>query len=88
MQNSICKACGGDLHREGNYDVCKFCGNKWVIDAADDVHVVDRANAWAALRDNDFERAIELFENILLKEPKSHEAYWGMALSLHGGIGC
>ena len=86
MENIKCNACGGELNRVGNYNVCKFCGNKWIIDAGDDVHVVDRANAWAALRDNDFERAVELFENIIMKDPESHEAYWGMALSLHGII--
>ena len=86
MENISCKACGGELNRIGNYNVCRFCGNKWIIDENNDVHVVDRALAWAALRDNDFEHAVELFENILLKEPESHEAYWGMALALNGII--
>ena len=81
MQTNVCKSCGGDLERIGNYYVCRFCGNKWMIDADNDVHVIDRANAWSALRDCDFERAVELFENIIFKEPENHEAYWGMALA-------
>ena len=84
MQLDRCKSCGGDLERIGNYYVCKFCGSKWMIDADNDVHVIDRANAWSALRDCDFERAIELFENIIFKEPENHEAYWGRALASAG----
>lgn len=86
MNQEICRSCGGILTREGNYYVCKFCGNKWTIDAADDVHVVDRANAWSALRDCDFERSVELFENIIYKEPDNHESYWGRALASSGII--
>ena len=84
MQIDRCKSCGGDLERVGNSYVCRFCGSKWVIDADQDVHVIDRANAWSALRDCDFERATELFENIIFKEPQNHEAYWGRALANAG----
>ena len=58
MQIDRCKSCGGDLERVGNSYVCRFCGSKWVIDADQDVHVIDRANAWSALRDCDFERRL------------------------------
>jgi len=84
MQNNVCKSCGGDIRREGNCYVCRFCGSRWTIDADSDVHVIDRANAWSALRDCDFERAGELFENIIYKEPENHEAYWGRALANAG----
>ena len=84
MHLDTCKSCGGSLERIGNYYVCKFCGSKWTIDANQDVHVIDRANAWSALRDCDFERAGELFENIIYKEPENHEAYWGRALANAG----
>lgn len=84
MQTNTCKTCGGTLVREGNYYVCQCCLNKWIIDVADDVHAVQRANAWEALRQNDFEKAIELFENIILKDKKNHEAYWGRALASNG----
>ena len=86
MINEVCKSCGGTLNREGNYYVCKFCGNRWMIDADSDVHVIDRANAWMALRNCDFEKASEAFEYILEKEPNDHEAYWGRALSNAGII--
>ena len=84
MQANLCKTCGGDLHRVGNHYICQACGNRWSVDAADDVHVVDRANAWAALRDGNFDHAAELFEIIHEKEPKDHEAFWGLALACAG----
>ena len=86
MYLNECKSCGGELERRGNHYYCLHCGNKWMIDAESDVHTIDRANAWAALRDCDFEKSVELFENILLKEPNNHEAYWGRALANAGII--
>ena len=81
---TVCKTCGGPVNRVGNYYICEYCRNKWEIDSGNDVHAVDRANAWSALRDGDFEKAAELFENIIVKEVKNHEAYWGRALALAG----
>ena len=85
MELKACKTCGGTLVRKGNYQVCEYCGNRWEIDVANDIHAVERANAWEALREGDFEKAAELFENILMKDEKDHEAHWGCALAL-GGI--
>lgn len=82
--NDVCKACGGSVIRKGNTFVCEWCGNRWTADASDDVHAVDRAEAWRALRKNDFEKAAASFEDILEKEPWNHEAYWGRALALNG----
>lgn len=84
MDMNLCRTCGGSLKRVGNYYVCEYCRNKWEIASGNDVHAVDRANAWSALRDGDFEKAAELFENIIVKEAKNHEAYWGRALALAG----
>lgn len=81
MENIRCKTCGGTVSRLNNSYVCDFCHNRWIVDAADDIQAVDRANAWAALRDGDFEKASQLFENIIIKDPQGHEAYWGRALS-------
>ena len=55
-----------------------------MIDSGNDVHAVERANAWEALRNNDFEKAAELFENIIVKDGSNHEAFWGRALALNG----
>jgi hypothetical protein len=82
---NVCKTCGGPVNRVGNYYICEYCRNKWEIDSGNDIHAVERANAWAALRDGDFEKASQLFEEIILKDGNSHEGYWGRALAL-GGI--
>ncbi len=79
-----CQTCGGPLVRSGNYYICEYCRHKWEIDSADDIHAVHRANAWEALRNGDFEKAAELFEEIIIKESKNYEAYWGRALALSG----
>lgn len=81
---NVCKTCGGSIERIRNYYICEYCGNKWEIDSSNDIHAVERANAWAALRDGNFEKATELFDNIIIKENQNHEAYWGRALALAG----
>ena len=86
MELNRCKTCGGSLERQGNYFVCDSCGNKWEIDRAEDSTAVDRANAWNALRDGDFDSAAELFEEIISKDKDNHEAYWGRALATNGII--
>ncbi len=87
MEILTCKTCGAiGLERVGNYYVCKHCGNKWIVDVAEDVNAVQRANAWEALRVGDFEKATVLFEELLLKDGLSHEAYWGRALATNGII--
>ena len=55
---TMCNSCGGSVVREGNYYVCEYCGNRWEIDSGNDIHAVDRANAWSALRDGDFEKLL------------------------------
>ena len=81
MERKLCNSCGGQLNREGLYFVCPFCGNRWLADVADDVNAVARANAWEALRKSDFEKATELFEEIILKDKKDYESFWGLALA-------
>ncbi len=83
LKQIVCKSCGQPLVRQGNNYTCNYCGNVWVADLADDIHAVQRANAWEALRVGDFEKATELFDDILLKNNNDHEAYWGKALSLN-----
>ena len=84
MSINQCPTCRGVLERRGNYNFCLHCGNTWIIDVSNDIHAVSRANAWESLREGDFEKAIERFENILAKDEKNHEAYWGRALATNG----
>ncbi len=77
----ICSGCGGSLIREGNYLVCEYCHRKELIDVSDDLHAVARANAWEALRKSDFDKATELFEELVIKNPKDYDSNWGLALA-------
>lgn len=86
MTLNKCKMCGGDLVREGGFFLCDHCGSKWEVDRADDANAVDFANAWIAVREGDFQRATELFEELIVKKPESHEAYWGRAIARNGII--
>ena len=81
MFDNVCRACGGALIREGNYLVCEYCQRKELIDVSDDIHAVARANAWEALRKSDFEKATELFEELIVKNDKDYDSQWGLALA-------
>ena len=81
MFEKVCRACGGALVREGNYFVCEYCQRKELIDASDDIHAVARANAWEALRKSDFEKATELFEELVVKNNGDYDSHWGLALA-------
>ena len=84
LKQILCKVCGGAIdQRQGNKYVCPYCNNTFFIDLDDNIHAVMRANAWEALRVGDFEKATELFDEILLKDGSDYEAYWGKALSLN-----
>ena len=80
-----CKSCNGTLVRQGNFDVCEFCGNKWAI-VTEDAMQVKLQNAWDALRQSDFDKAVELFEDIIIGDKKNFEAYWGKALAENGVV--
>ncbi len=81
----ICSGCSGSLIREGNYLVCEYCHRKELIDVSDDLHAVARANAWESLRKSDFDKATELFEELVIKNPKDYDSNWGLALA-HASI--
>ena len=84
MEQIVCNVCGGSVTRKGNYYVCDYCPHKWIVDLSNDIHAVERVNAWEALRNNDFEKATELFEEIISKDGKDYEAYWGRAFAVNG----
>lgn len=83
MGTMFCKTCGGTTLREGNYDVCEFCGNRWEREGSDTL-TVEREKAWDALREGDFDTSSRLFERILESAPLDHEAHWGRALAING----
>ena len=77
-----CRTCGGNLERKGDYWACQSCGNKYELEITDNSSLIDKEHAWSVFRSMDFEKAVDLFENIISKEPENYEAHWGLALSI------
>ena len=86
MSLENCRACGCDLQRQDGYFSCPACGSRWVFDVENDLNIFERSNAWADLRDYEFEKASSLFSKAISDNPNCHEAYWGRALADHGII--
>ena len=84
-----CKNCDGTTVRDGNFFVCEFCGTKWA-NLTEDSTQVKLESAWDALRSNEFDKAVDLFENIIIdnnnanNSKDSFEAHWGKALAENG----
>ena len=89
LERHLCESCGGTTERDGNFYICQYCGTKWAI-ITEDAMQVKLQNAWEALRCNEFDKASELFEGIIIdnnnakRESDSFEAYWGKALADNG----
>ena len=82
-----CKMCGGELNIEENMDICicPYCKTKQTIPNTDDEkekQLHDRANYYRL--SNEFDRAITIYEQILEKNSKDPEAYWGVLLCRYG----
>lgn len=81
MVKKECKTCGGEVVKNGRIYECLYCGNCWEDDPENDINSVERANAWASLREGDFEKAQNQFESMLGKSAEDYESWWGKALA-------
>lgn len=82
-----CKMCGGSLKISENVNVCicEYCGTAQTITKTrDDANTgfFNRANDLRANRD--FDKAQEIYENIVQRNPDDSEAYWGIVLCKYG----
>ena len=82
-----CKMCGGDLIIEKGSTVaeCEYCGSKQTLPKLDDdrsANLYDRANHFR--RNNDFDKAAGLYEQILNEDTTDAEAYWSLVLCQYG----
>ena len=81
-----CKMCGGDVQVTDNtYGTCDSCGSKSTLPKAADerkVNLFNRANHYR--RQNDFDKAVQAYENILNEDNADAEAHWGIVLSRYG----
>ena len=82
-----CKMCGGSLEVQKGETVvtCEYCGSKQTLPRLDDerrASLYDRANHFR--RNNEFDNAMQIYEQILNEEPTDAEAYWSLVLCRYG----
>lgn len=81
-----CKMCGGDIQAtDSTYGTCDFCGSTMTLPKASDERIANlfnRANHFR--RQNEFDKAMQAYENILNEDNSNAEAYWGVVLSRYG----
>lgn len=81
-----CKICGGSLEIENqSVTVCEYCGTKQALPKLDDerkANLYDRANHFR--RNNDFDKALGIYETILNEDTTDADAYWSIVLCRYG----
>ena len=82
-----CKMCGGELQITPGESVavCDYCGTTQTLPRLDDDHrtnLYDRANHFR--RNNDFDKAAGIYEQILNEDKTDAEAYWSLVLCRYG----
>ncbi len=68
-----------------NLSTCEYCGTQQTLPKLDDekrVNLYDRANHFR--RNNEFDKAAGLYEQILNEDPTDAEAYWSLVLCRYG----
>ena len=81
-----CKMCGGDLVINGeSVVICEYCNTKQTLPKLDDekrLNLYDRANYMR--RNNEFDKAICIYEQILNEDECDCECYWSLVLCKYG----
>lgn len=82
-----CKMCGGtiEFNPGDSVGICDSCGTKQTLPRLDDdrrANLYDRANHFR--RNNEFDKAAGLYEQILNEDPTDAEAYWSLVLCRYG----
>jgi len=82
-----CKMCGGDLEvsQDGKTCFCIFCGTQQTLpklDSAKKENLYSRANYLR--QNNEFDKAMALYETILQEDMTDSEAYWSIVLCKYG----
>ncbi len=82
-----CKMCGGDITPiDGtNTGKCDYCKSVMTLPNLDDEKIVNLYNRANFLRiENEFDKAKEVYENILSIDNNQIEAHWGLLLCKYG----
>ena len=82
-----CKMCGGTLEISNNETVatCEYCGTQQTLPKLDNdrrINLYDRANHFR--RNNEFDKAMGIYEQILNEDNTDAEAYWSLVLCRYG----
>ena len=82
-----CKMCGGSLEIIAGTTVveCQYCGTKQTLPRLSDDRIsnlYDRANHFR--RNNDYDKALSIYEQILSEDRSDSEAYWSIVLCRYG----
>ena len=82
-----CKMCGGNVEFENGATVgiCDSCGTKQTLPRLDDekrANLYDRANHFR--RNNEYDKAMGIYEQILSEDSTDSEAYWSLVLCRYG----
>ncbi len=82
-----CKMCGGtlEINNSETVAVCEYCDTKQTLPKLDDekrVQLYDRANHFR--RENEFDKAMGIYEMILSDDKEDCESYWGLVLCRYG----
>lgn len=82
-----CKICGGTLEINAGETVatCEYCGTKQTLPKLDDerkANLFDRANHFR--RNNDFDKAMSIYEQVLNEDTEDAESYWSIVLCRYG----
>ena len=82
-----CKMCGGTIEFEpgATVGVCDSCGTKQTLPRLDDdrkANLYDRANHFR--RNNEYDKAAGLYDQILNEDNTDAEAYWSLVLCRYG----
>ena len=87
MAEYKCKMCGGTLRIEENQEVgvCEYCGTKQTLPLLNDEKRENLYNAASELRrNNEYDRALKVYESILEDDSTDAEAYWCLVLCKYG----
>ncbi len=82
-----CKMCGGTMEINNNETVatCDYCGVQQTLPKLDDekrANLYDRANHFR--RNNEFDKAMGIYEQILNEDKTDAESYWSLVLCRYG----
>ena len=82
-----CKMCGGqlDVTAGSSVAVCPYCDTQQTLPKLDDekrANRYDRANHFR--RNNEFDKAMAIYEQILTEDTGDAEAYWSLVLCRYG----